>query len=53
MQAIYVWNTLSNGNGGLDWAGLPFVCEHVGITDIDALMSRLYVIRTHKPPEQT
>lgn len=51
--AICAWNFLSNGHGGIDWAGLPMVCAYVGIEDIEGLMDRLEVIRSHKPPEST
>ena len=49
--AIRAWCLLSNGHGGIDWAGLPMVCEHIGIDDIEGLMDRLEVIRSRKPPE--
>lgn len=38
--------------GGLDWSGLPFVVEHLGIQDVDLFVHRLYVIRAHKPQRQ-
>lgn len=31
--------------GGLEWAGLPVVAEMLGITDIEALVTDLTVIR--------
>ena len=49
------WNYLTNGHGGIDWAGLPYVVAHLGITDTPALLDRLLVIKTHKqhkPPSQ-
>ena len=49
MLAIRAWNLLSNGHGGLDWAGLPVVCEHLGIDDPTSLIDRLQVIKTHRP----
>ena len=52
MLAIRVYNALANGSGGLDWAGLPVVCEWMGIEDLDGLMQRLIVIKTHRPPER-
>ena len=47
---------LANGMGGLDWAGLPIVVEHLGIPDINLFLWQLRVIRSHKadrtdPPE--
>lgn len=48
-MAIKVWNMLGDGNGGLDYSGLPIVVEWLGITDIDGLLNRLSVIKTHDP----
>lgn len=48
--AIRAANYLANGQGGIDWAGLPIVCAHLGITDHAALMDRLLVIKLHRPP---
>lgn len=42
---------LANGMGGIDWSGLPLVCEWLGITDIEGLLSRIAVMRAHKPPK--
>ena len=50
MLAIQAWNLLTNGNGGLDWGGLNFVVELLGITDVEGLVNRLAVIKLHKPP---
>lgn len=33
--------------GGLDWAALPLVCEHLGVRDPDRLISQLVTIRNH------
>ena len=38
-----------SGMGGIDWAGLPIVAAHLGITDVEGLMHRLYVLRTYTP----
>jgi hypothetical protein len=38
---------LSNGMGGMDWAGLPIVCAWLGVTDPEDLLNRIRVIRTH------
>lgn len=48
-MAIRAWNYLSNGHGGLDWSGLPIVAAHLGVADLDGLMHRLLVIKTHRP----
>lgn len=45
---------LSNGQGGLDWAGLPLVCAHLGMDgNPAALIDRLVVIKCHRPDQQT
>ncbi len=51
MLALRTWNLLSNGMGGIDWAGLPLVVALLGITDIEGLLHRLQVIKTHRPPQ--
>lgn len=48
MQA---YNLLSNGMGGLDWAGLEVVCAYLGITDVEPLIHALGVIKAHQPPK--
>lgn len=45
--AIKVWNDLSNGQGGIDWAGLPLIAGLLGIEDIDGLVMRLRTIKAH------
>jgi hypothetical protein len=50
-QAIQAWNALANGSGGLDWAGLPLIVELLGVSDVEALLTRLLVIKSHKPKE--
>lgn len=49
--AIKAWNLLTNGTGGIDWSGLPYVCEFLGVQDVEELIERLLVIKTHKPNE--
>lgn len=34
--------------GGIDWAGLPTVCEMLGITDVETLITQLVAIRDHQ-----
>ena len=50
MAAIKGWNMLTNGTGGLDWAGLPLVVAMLGVSDVEAFVDRLLVIKTHRPP---
>ena len=38
---------LKNGQGGVDWAGLPMIAAWLGITDIDGLLERMAVILQH------
>lgn len=48
---IKAWNMLTNGMGGIDYAGLPLVAAWLGIDDMDDLMTRLLTVKTHKKPE--
>lgn len=52
-MALTVQNFLANGMGGLDWSGFDLVVEKLGIEDVDGLLDRLLVIKTHKPKEST
>ncbi len=47
--ALRVFRLLANGSGGINWAGLPYVCTWLGITDVDALFYRLEQIRSYQP----
>ena len=49
--AVRAWRLLSNGMGGIDWAGLPVVTEMLGIEDVQELIGRLLVIRSYKPED--
>jgi hypothetical protein len=48
-MAIRARNMLQNGMGGIDWAGLPLVAAHIGVTDAEALLDALEVLITHEP----
>ena len=48
---LQAWALLKNGMGGLDWAGLPWVMEHLGLNDATALIDDLRTIKTYQPPE--
>ncbi len=50
LLAMRAFAYLSNGMGAFDWAGLPVVCALFDVTDPEALIGRLVVIKTHKPP---
>ena len=41
---------LANGMGGIDWAGLPLACAVHGVGDVEGLIHRLVVVKTHRPP---
>jgi hypothetical protein len=42
---------MTNGMGGLDWQGLPYVAAYLGVQDITGLIDRLLIIKTHKPQQ--
>jgi hypothetical protein len=48
--AIRCWNLLATGHGGIDLGGLELAMQWLGITDVDGLLHRLYLIRTHTAP---
>lgn len=50
-MAIRIFNGLSNGMGGLDWAGLPLLAAYHGVRDVEGLLHRLLVIKGHRPPQ--
>ena len=33
----------------IDWAGLPLACAWLGVRDVDGLLQRLLIIKTHDP----
>ena len=39
---------LSNGMGGYDWAALPLPCRVYGVRDVELLIDRLMVLKTHR-----
>lgn len=47
-----MWNLLEQGNGGIDWAGLPLLAGLFGIADVDALIVRLRAIKTFARKEK-
>jgi hypothetical protein len=47
-QAIKLWNSLSNGQGGIDWSGFELVCETLGVEDIELLPFLMCEIKNHQ-----
>lgn len=45
-----IYNALANGMGGMDWSGLPLLVALHGVDDVEGLIDRLVVIKTHRPP---
>jgi hypothetical protein len=39
--------------GGVDWGGVPLMCEWLGVEDVDGLLHRLIVLKssTREKPE--
>jgi hypothetical protein len=48
-EAIRAFNLMSNGMGGIDWNALPLAVVMYGVHDVEALIDRLMIIKTHKP----
>lgn len=36
---------------GIDWTGLPTVCEMLGVEDVEMLITQLVAIRDHQNTE--
>ena len=53
LQHIHMraFELLRTGMGGIDWAGLPLVVEHLGIEDVPALIDAVHTIINFKPPK--
>lgn len=47
-----MFNLLADGNGALDWQGLPLICGWLGVQEVEDLMHRLAVIKTHRKPKE-
>ena len=45
------WRMLSHCMGGIDWAVLPIVADMLCITDTQALIEHLTLIKAYKPKE--
>lgn len=49
-MALTVFNILKNGQGGIDFAGLPLVTQWLGVEDVAGLLQRLVVIKSYRKP---
>lgn len=49
--ALVAWSHLRVGDNGVDWAGLPFIAELLGVADLERLAEQLRVIRHHRPAD--
>ena len=50
LLALRAWALLANGMGAVDWSGLPVVAAYLDVDDVEGLVDRLHVIKTHKGP---
>lgn len=48
LMAGRVFRMLANGQGGIDWAGLPLACAYYGVRQPEPLIDRLLVIKNHR-----
>ena len=48
---VQAFELLRNGMGGIDWAGLPYVVEHLGLEDVPALIDAVHTIKKFNPPK--
>lgn len=44
-------NLLTNGMGGIQWAGFELWVQVLGVSDVEGLMWRLETIVNHRAPE--
>jgi hypothetical protein len=51
-QALKSFRLMSNGMGGLDWAGLPLAVARYGVRDVAGLIDRLLIIKGHRAPRE-
>lgn len=46
-----MWNALSDGAGGIDWAGVPLWAATLGVEDVEGLMHRLVMLKLYRAPK--
>lgn len=39
---------LATDSGSIDWQGLPLACAYFGVRDVEMLIHRLIVMKTHR-----
>jgi hypothetical protein len=49
LQALEVWRLVSNGMGGMDAAWLPYAVALHEVDDVEGLIRRLTLIKSHRP----
>lgn len=52
-QAVQVFNATANGSGGIDWQAVPLFAAFFGAHDVEGLIERLLVLKSHRPPGST
>lgn len=51
--AISIYNACASGMGGIDWAGVELLAALYQVEDVEGLLERLVVIKTHTPKDRT
>jgi hypothetical protein len=49
--AVEVFRALRDDVGGVNWAALPLFVTLYGVDDVELLIERLVVLKTHRPEE--
>jgi len=50
-MAIRIFNGLCDSMGAINWAGFELLAERFGISNVEGLIDRLLVIKSHEPPK--
>lgn len=50
---MQVFNATATGNGGIEWQAVPLFAAFYGVQDIEGLIDRLLVIKSHRPTGST
>ncbi len=46
---MQVFNAVANGMGGIQWGDVPLFAAVYGVQDVEGLIDRLLVLKTHRP----